>query len=509
MSRTRVGGAGSRGTLPGKRRGGGGRTVVDIKPDPEAAGSSASSSSHSSSSSPSIFSNGKTSRGLMKAGARARSAVKSGENASSSIATSSQSSANLKKKARSSRFRPKAVKRKGPAPKKSNSRVVVKDDPEEVLVGSEDVYSSASSQVPKAPAAERRARINSVGDAKQSSPIRKQARKIAKDFQARRTGHASGPSPALGRRRKLTESQQKAALLKSEASERLRGKVSGAGEWPPTVGRSGSSVYVPTSLPFVLPDEKSDASHDGDPSNSSSYLSSSADGISTKSRNQREAIDSDCCSAFAALSEEKHGGGSTSAGNRIMLLQIPHLPHTKILDFGAPVTSSRQHNIVVKTEGAKGKASKAQRKGRANSQGGGDTEGNVEWLSSANQGAVPRVGSAYASTDNFTGSGATEKEKPIEQSVRRAEEGLIGKLRVRASGKVELMLGDIPLRVIDGPTCGSYQELVYLQGKSEDDVNRMAPLADKPTLCFLGPVENRVTVIPDVQWLLKHGTKGR
>ena len=134
-------------------------------------------------------------------------------------------------------------------------------------------------------------------------------------------------------------------------------------------------------------------------------------------------------------------------------------------------------------------------------------------------GSVPLVGSAFPSTDKFTGLGATTTVKPLEQSVRRAGEGLIGKMRVRASGKVELILGGIPMRVIDGPTCGTYQELVYLQGQGRSGAGEETsgaraeagaqmsatamPLAEKPTMCFLGPVENRVTVVPDVAWLLK------
>ena len=187
-----------------------------------------------------------------------------------------------------------------------------------------------------------------------------------------------------------------------------------------------------------------------------------------------------------------------------MLLQIPHLPHSKVLDFGA---LPRSRPVA---------ATKA--KGAAKNEKSGDRE---EEENEVTQGAVPLVGSAFPSTDKFTGSGATTTERPLEQTVRRAGEGLIGKLRVRASGKVELMLGDIPLRVIDGPECASYQELVYLQAQErfeEDQVEEASgaaasapremasdtiPLAEWPTVCFLGPIENRVTVVPDIAWLLK------
>ena len=128
------------------------------------------------------------------------------------------------------------------------------------------------------------------------------------------------------------------------------------------------------------------------------------------------------------------------------------------------------------------------------------------------------MGCDRSEDDKFLGSGATRHHIPIEQTIRRAQEGQVGTLRVYKSGRTELVFGDMPLRVVEGPITSSYHELVYLQSKDqkeqddddamndEDDENEKIPLpAKKPTLCFLGPIESRVTLVPDIQWLLKNG----
>jgi hypothetical protein len=520
VSRARL--SGSRGS--GKRLG---RNKASSSSSSSAAAGAASSSSSGAAKPDPDGSSGtgnprqqKTSSSLMRAGARARSTNK-GEAA----AAAAPVAAPAPKKARHTRIKPKAVKRKGPVPKNPNR---VKPEPPEVVLssasgggrGGRGGHGAGASRSSVLNAAggdnSRRSRVNSVGDAKQSSPIRKQARQIAIGVQARRnagsgkgsssssssssSASASASASSTGRRRKLTESQQRAALLKSEASARLKKQTSGDGEWPPTVGKSGQSVFVPTSLPFLSRQEDRDDSalvEDEEPSADPSTSSSSPAAAPLTVNN------SERCHAFARLHEEgteaaSEAAAAATSGNRIMLLQIPHLPHSKVLDFGAPVMRRKAEK-------------RNTRKGKAAAQ----HEDEVV------VGGVPLVGSAFPSTDKFTGSGATTTIKPLEQSVRRAGEGLIGKMRVRASGKVELVLGGIPMRVIDGPTCGTYQELVYLQGQGRSGDGEgssgaaatggsgktaagVVPLAERPTMCFLGPVENRVTVVPDVAWLLKN-----
>jgi hypothetical protein len=90
----------------------------------------------------------------------------------------------------------------------------------------------------------------------------------------------------------------------------------------------------------------------------------------------------------------------------------------------------------------------------------------------------------------------------------------VGTLRVYKSGRTEMMFGDMPFRVVDGPKTSSYPELVYLQTRDQSDDMELEEEEEeegellptkKPTICFLGRVGSRVTLVPDLKWLLKNG----
>jgi hypothetical protein len=75
----------------------------------------------------------------------------------------------------------------------------------------------------------------------------------------------------------------------------------------------------------------------------------------------------------------------------------------------------------------------------------------------------------------------------------------------------------MPMRVVDGPNTSSYHEFIYLQTKdqkeqddedamNDDDFDEKIQLPSRdPTLCFLGSIGSRVTLIPDVKWLCRNG----
>ena len=361
----------------------------------------------------------------------------------------------------------------------------------------------------------RRPRATSVGDQQPSSPMRRQGAKTSQAINKTRAKPAA-------RKRRLGVAAQAKLDQQEKARHRLsqagaRGSVTG-GEWPPRVGQTsdnsdvGDSVYAPMSMPFLLdvPDEDSSDDEDTTDSTSSSSKKKTKKGGFGSINNAK--IEIDRCSAFADIDMN----GMTS---QVMLMQIPHLPNFDVLRFGASVG---------KDGGAKeesGNSSSSSSSSVINIEEEEDDDASNDQIKG------PRVGCDRGINDKFLGSGATRHHVPIEQSVRRAREGRIGTLKVYKSGRTELIFGDMPLRVVDGPACSSYHELVYLQTKQQndnamdedkdDDVNegdgngngvgdddnaQKEPLpADSPTLCFLGPVGSRVNLVPDIKWLLKQG----
>ena len=72
-------------------------------------------------------------------------------------------------------------------------------------------------------------------------------------------------------------------------------------------------------------------------------------------------------------------------------------------------------------------------------------------------------------------------------NLQQAEQGLLGKLVVRASGKVELRMGDVTLEVDSGLPCSFGQEVVSIDEQSKQ-------------YCVLGPVSKRLVCTPKIPY---------
>ncbi|XP_076450359.1 DNA-directed RNA polymerase III subunit RPC4-like [Babylonia areolata] len=85
-----------------------------------------------------------------------------------------------------------------------------------------------------------------------------------------------------------------------------------------------------------------------------------------------------------------------------------------------------------------------------------------------------------------------EEEGPPKSSLRCFAEGYLGKLRIRKSGKVELVLGDQVLKVFKGVPTSFLQEVVSVRTDEED--KRMT---------MLGHVQQKLIVAPDFKSLIQ------
>lgn len=343
--------------------------------------------------------------------------------------------------------------------------------------------------------------MNSVGDQNPASPIRRQGGAAMKNINDKVKARAQ---PAA-RKRRLGPTAQAQADLQEAAALRLSGSLHNTGstssEWPPRVGsvggEDGSSVFAPMSMPFQLEPQDQQEETTAASKQEQKQQGKATTGFGSMSDAQ---VEHDQCLAFSDSADQ-----STT---QVMLMQIPHLPNIDVLNFGTPVSGSGNHSN-----------SAVEKSGEGSEGGEGDGPA-MDDEDDAKRGRHPlrgpRVGSDRSTTDKFLGSGATKHDIPIEQTIRRAKEGQVGTLRVYKSGRTELIFGDMPLRVVDGPTTSSYHELVYLQTKDQssndmdlddddEDGGRESLPADKPTICFLGPIDSRVTLVPDLKWLLKNG----
>ncbi|KAK7475843.1 hypothetical protein BaRGS_00032893 [Batillaria attramentaria] len=88
--------------------------------------------------------------------------------------------------------------------------------------------------------------------------------------------------------------------------------------------------------------------------------------------------------------------------------------------------------------------------------------------------------------------GEEDPQKPASCSLADFSEGYVGKLRVRRSGKTELVLGNVVLDVSMGTPCGFLQDVVSIRTEEED-----------PRMTVLGHLRHRMICTPNFESLLR------
>ena len=103
--------------------------------------------------------------------------------------------------------------------------------------------------------------------------------------------------------------------------------------------------------------------------------------------------------------------------------------------------------------------------------------------------SAPSESSPDAAPTLFVGRGSTSLQRNSDQFLNRLPEGEFGTLRVRKSGKVEMVLGDFVFDVNPGPNMKCHGEFVHMDLQSR-------------TYKSYGEVARRFVVTPNVQSLL-------
>jgi hypothetical protein len=153
------------------------------------------------------------------------------------------------------------------------------------------------------------------------------------------------------------------------------------------------------------------------------------------------------------------GSRQTITENTNLIFQFPPLPHVKAMlsrrgGRGLEAGGAAQNNGGIKAENASDKSKDSA--GSANGSDATDAGNGIGADSHLDSSKEP------SARPQFTGRGSTTVSQNSDQFLNRLPSGDFGTLRVRKSGKMELVLGDYIFDVTPGPSIKTHGEFVHM-----------------------------------------------